>query len=160
MSKQYTRDELRRPARIASIFRGVEEHGIHTVTVHLEGVSGGWGQGFGCLCLKDDDEIKQFIRELCEAAGVADAERLIGLACLALYSKSPWDIVEGVEFANGRRFTIKGYRRRHYPDNAPTPTEAERKSLRSDIVFHERRAAEQRAALDALGTLIDWDVDP
>ena len=155
----YTKDELRQPARIASVFRGQEDHGIWTVLISLEGPTGGWSQGFGQLCLKDETETHQFLQEVCDVFEFSDPMRLKGAECFALYSESPWSSIEGIEAPNGRRFTIKGYRRRHYPKHAPTPTQAKRDSLLRDIAFHERRAAERRVELEMLGELVDWDME-
>jgi hypothetical protein len=153
--RTWTREELRRPARIASVFRGKEDHGVFTVSIGLNGQT--WGQSFGNLCLRDDAEARQFVWEVCDVFGLADPERLVGQACVALYSESPWSTIEGIEAPSGRRFTIKGYRRRHYPDQALTPTEERRARLVSMIASHERRLAEYRAELATLGTLVDWD---
>jgi hypothetical protein len=155
----FTRVELRRSARITSVFRGQEDHGIETVVVHLEGDPSGWGQGFGCLCMKDEEESRRFVREVCETFGHSDPERLKGQKCLALYTDSPWGTIEGIEAPGGKRFTIRGWRRRYYPDHAPTPTQAKRASIESDIRFHERRLAERRAELATLGELVDWDAE-
>jgi hypothetical protein len=39
----YTKEELRRPARISRVFRGKEDRGVWTVVIHLE--AEGWGAG-------------------------------------------------------------------------------------------------------------------
>ena len=160
MSCAYTKTELRRPARITGFSMRDEDHCMDCVFIYLEGPTGGWGQGFGGLCLKDAAEARTFLREVCEVFGHQDPERLNGQECLALYSESPWASIEGIEAPSGKRFTIKSFRRRHYPKHAPTPTEARRASLESRIASHERRIAEDRAELETMGELVDWDSEP
>lgn len=55
---RFTKEELRRPATIEKVFVGYEDHGIMTVIVSV--VGSGWGQGFGCLALKDEAQAKDF----------------------------------------------------------------------------------------------------
>jgi len=155
--KQRDLSDLRRPAKIERVFRGKEDHGIETVTIHLEGP--GWGQGFGCLCMTDEAESRLFLQEMCAAFDLADPERLVGLECHALYS-TPYGTIDGLEAPSGKRFTIRGWRKRHYPDHAPTPTEEKRESLLNTIAWAERRAAQARADLAALPELIDWEEQP
>jgi hypothetical protein len=159
----YTKEELRRPARITGFSVRDEDHCMDCVHVYLEGPTGGWGQGFGGLCLKDAAEARTFLREVCEVFGHQDPERLKGQECLALYSESPWATIEGIEGSAGQRFTIKGFRHRYYPDCAPTPTEAKTERLLNDIRYHQRRIREDRAELIALmreDGLVDWDAEP
>ena len=156
--RYYTRDELRRTATIARVFRGKEDHGIETVCVYLEG--SGWGQGFGNLCMNDAAESSLFLAELCATFGLADAERLVGQRVIALYSESPYGSIEGLEDPKtGKRFTIRGWRLRHYPDHAPTPSEEARSRLTSSIAHLERRLTETKAELAALPELIDWETE-
>lgn len=156
----YTREELRVPAKITRLFRGKEDHGIWTVVVHLESPTGGWGQGFGCLALKDEDETRVFVQEVCAIFGHSDPERLTGQECLALYCVSPWDSIEGIEAPDGKRFTVRGFRLRHYPNHAPTPTDSKRASLVHTIEWASRRVNEARAEPAALPHLIDWETEP
>ena len=155
----YTKEKLRRPARITSVFRGKEDHGIWTVSVMLEGPTGGWGQGFGNLCMQDEEETRTFVREVCATFNIADAERLVDQECIALYTDSPWGTIEGIEAPSGKRFTIRGWRKRHYPDHAPTPTEEKRTSLERRIASDERHLAERKAELASLDTLVEWETD-
>jgi hypothetical protein len=157
----YPKSELRQAARITRVFEGREDHGICTVLVNLEGApSGGWGQGFGGLALKDEGEITRFTKEVCETFDVANARELVGQTCTALYATSPFGTVEGIEAPSGKRFTIRGYRLRHHPEYAQTPTVLERARLQGEVQFHTRRAEESRIALAQLGELVDWETEP
>jgi hypothetical protein len=154
-----TREDLRSAAVISNVFIGQEDHGIWTVVIYLQGPTGGWGQGFGSLCLENEAGANLFLAEVCATFDAATSEALKGMPCTALYAK-PLDKIEGLEAASGKRFTIRGYRMRHHPDKAPTPTEAERGRLERDIAWHRRVLAERTAELQALGELIDWETAP
>lgn len=151
----YSREDLRQPAKIVRVFRGQEDHGIWTVSVRLEGK--GWGQAFGMLCMKDETEARLFVQEVCAAFDTQDSETLAGRSCTALYSVSPRSTIEGLEAPSGKRFTIRGWRKRHYPNEAPTPTEEERSRLEGNVASLRRRLAEAEESLASLGTLIDWE---
>ena len=73
-----------RNARITSTMLGIEDHGIFTAVVQLEG--NGWSQGFGTYCygaaLKASPaqamSALRFIQEVCRIAGVDSWEKLPG----------------------------------------------------------------------------------
>lgn len=152
--------DLRLEAEVSSVFRGVEDHGIHTVNLYLTGPNGkGWGQAFGNLCLGDDEMTRVFLKEVCDVFGVADPEMLKGRRCFALYSKF-CDTIEGIE-VDGRRLTIRGFTLRHFPKNARgTPTQEERRRLRERAAWARREAERAEIALAALGELLDWETAP
>ena len=154
------REDLRQPAKITHIRTRDEDHGIDTVIISLEG---GVNTNFGYLSLKNALECLQFLTEV---AAIFDIKYtgpgdLIGRDVIVLLTDSNYGS-EGLENPkNGKRFTIRGFRKRHYPKRAPTPTEAKREFLKREIAWAERRVAETKAALAALeaSPLIDWD-DP
>jgi hypothetical protein len=153
------REDLRRPAKITGFELGPEDHGIITVVIRLESPTGGWGQGFGCLRMKDDAEAKRFLGEVCAIFDHSEPERLKGQECIALYCL-PWESIEGIEAPSGKRFTITGWRRRYYPEHTLSPTGRRRKALKENLQCHRRRVTEIEAQLDNLEHLIDWDVEP
>jgi hypothetical protein len=155
---KYAAKDLRVPATIKAARQDYDgDHLIETVLIQIEGP--GWGQGFGPFCMKDKTEARLLLSEICATFDCADPERMKGLACIALYSEPRGDI-EGLETQSGKRFTIRGWRRKHYPDHAKTPTEARREQLERDISHHERRLKDARTELKTLGELVDWETMP
>lgn len=73
-----------RNARIKDTFLGIEDHGIFTAVVYLEG--DGWGQGFGTYCFgsketstpEQNHNLSLFITEVLRIAGVESWEELPG----------------------------------------------------------------------------------
>jgi hypothetical protein len=158
MSTKRARDQLRVPATVVSAFAGLDrDHELWTVSVVLEGA--GWVQTFGGLAFRDKAETREFFAEVCATFGCADPERLKGQRCFALYAE-PSSTIEGIETTNGRRFTIRGWRKRRHPDHAPTPTEEKRIRLERDVRYHERRLIEARAELATIQPLVDWEEEP
>ncbi len=79
-------------------------------------------QGFGGLCL-DEATRMDFDRQLCDLFEVKRLEDIVGLDCTALWPRNQHsDHMEGLE-RDGRRFTITGFRRKHWPDKVPSPDE-------------------------------------
>lgn len=158
---KYEPKDLRVPVTIEFARQDYDrDHLVETVLVQISGP--GFGQGFGPFCMKDKTEARQLLSEICTIFNCADPERMKGLACVALYSDTPHGgDIEGLESpTTGKRFTIRGWRRRHYPDHAKTPTEARQEQLERDIVHHERRLADARAELENIGELVNWETMP
>lgn len=149
----------RERATIRKISVGKEDHGIPTVWVHLAGAGGAWGQGFGGLRLDGAGLTRDFVSSLCRALGVADPELLEGREVFVLRCSPHFNAtIEGLESIDGRgRFTLTGWRRRHWPET-PSTLEAERERLRS------RKESLRRAFIDACRDLekiesehVDWE---
>lgn len=146
---------------IDDVWSGVEDHGVLTCNIGVN--FGGTHQGFGGLCL-DPESLKAFVAELCEAFGVRDREALVGQRCYALRALGEWnEPIERLEsLGTGRRFTITGFRRRHYPKHATSRLEDEIRSARGEIEWAQRRANEARERLARLESnesgYVDWEV--
>jgi hypothetical protein len=88
----------------------------------------GYGShSFGDLCLDNDGSGPDgaatgpdFIADLCKLFHVEAPEKLVGLGCYGLWShgwfSSP---IVGLENLDGERFTIQGWRRKHWPETPP-----------------------------------------
>jgi len=158
---KYAAKDLRVPVTIESARQDYDgDHLVETVCVQIKGP--GFGQGFGPFCMKDKTEARQLLSEICATFDCADPERMAGQKCIALYSTSPLGgDIEGLESpSTGKRFTIRGWRRRYYPDHAETPTESVRKHLESSIASYESRLAHARLELKNLDELVDWETMP
>jgi hypothetical protein len=161
-----TREDLRRATKITSVVRGGGVRGLLTVRVNLDFDGGGWNgwthgwiQSFGDLVLRDDAECDTFVREICAIFGHSDPDRLVGQACVALYSHLG-SKVEGIEAPSGKRWTIRGFLLRHYPDKALTPTEIYRHALQARVVHANRELERAVKELAEVEPLIDWEVEP
>ena len=149
-------NNTREAGMIDSVFYGVEDHGILTASVRI--AFAGSSQGFGQLAL-DAESGPAFIRELCDTFGVCDAERLKGLGCFALRCFPGFNTeIEGLESPSGRRFTLTGFVRKHWPEKAKSPLDRKRDSILSTIAWAERRVKEERQALAILARdYVDWE---
>jgi hypothetical protein len=157
---KYAAKDLRVPMKIDFARQDYDgDHLVETVLIQISGP--GFGQGFGPFCMNSKTQARQLLLEICATFDCADPERMAGQECIALYSDSPHSDIEGLESpTTGKRFTIRGWRRVHYPDHAKTPTEARREQLKRDISHHECRLADARTELENLGELVDWETMP
>lgn len=128
-------------AKIERVFSGLEDHGIHTVTIDLRG--DGWGQTFGNVGMNDAAEADDFLRSVATVFGVGINE-LEGQECEVLRAFRRGQIEGLRSIATGRVFTLRAWRRkRGYP--APTPLEEAYANHRLDI----ERARRQLENLEA-----------
>lgn len=116
-------------AKIERVFSGLEDHGIHTVTIELRGDD--WGQTFGNLCMRDELESADFLRSVAAVFGV-NPDELEGQECEVLRAFRRGQIEGLRSIATGRVFTLRAWhRKRGYP--APTPLEEAYANHRLDI---------------------------
>lgn len=150
----------KQPITITSVRFEKGERSPYDVWVYCDFENGGT-QGFGGFVL-DKPLAKTYAQEICEVFGVKKFKNLKGLKGFALYSFGEWnDPIEGLEAPSGKRFTISGFRKRHFPDKFKSALEEEQESLRLDIQWATRRIAECNAKLKTLNdNYIDWETEP
>lgn len=151
----------REPAVIAKVFAGKEpDHQIETVIVSMEGPTGGWGQGFGCLALTPEARA-DFVRELCALFRVSDAKQLVGRRCDVLRCFDGLnEPIEGLE-VDGRRFTLSRFIAKHWPEKAETRLQRARNAEYSEIAWARRRIQEAEKRLrDIDARYVDWEKKP
>ena len=131
---------LRQPGVIAATHYGVEDHGILTCSIQIEFV--GYSQGFGNLCLNPTIG-SDFVKNMCETFNLPFSDdlqkslkQMVGLRCFGLYCFGKHnESIEGLEdMVTGRRFLLTQWRRKHFPKKTPSPLEAARNELKSQIV--------------------------
>jgi len=150
-------DNHRLSGKIESVDASMEDHGLWQCMVFVHYDNG--IQGFGSAW-SDRKDADSFAGSLCETFGVATLPELVGQQCHVLrcfvYNNAS---IEGLEAADGKRFTRTSWARKHYPnEKIHTPLELEWKRAQADIEFHERRALEKRVELDNLSANYrDWD---
>lgn len=148
----------REPARVTRATAGKHEHyGSLIGDLSFEGPDGGWGQGIGGMVLTPET-VDAWRRELAETFRVATLEEIVGRSCFVLRSWPGYGHnIEGVE-VDGRRWTLTGFVRRHFPDKAIDPLTNRRNkatarlsSLANDL---ERARREIETCADGY---IDWE---
>lgn len=137
-------------------YERTDEERCLTHYVGMKGPSGGWGQGFGGLAF-DEPHLVSWKEEICKLFGVTDIAEIVGRQCFILRNWASWGHdIEGLE-VDGKRFTITGFRRKHWPDKTKTQLENAAERLRSDIRFHARRIDEDVARLERLHEgYVEW----
>lgn len=117
----------------------------------------GYSQSFGGLYLPDGD-VEKFEADLLKAAGVKHRDQLKGLKIHALYAFGKHnEFIEGLEFENGNRFTITGFRRKHFGFKGSVLGN-KTESITNQIAHAERRLAELRADLNDISSkFVDWE---
>ncbi len=174
---------LRVPAKVHSFSGYDADHQVWVGGVRLafdaDRVAEAWRSSITCgaVC-KDETEWRAFIREVCVALdvstvpsdadfrtpGIPYLEKLIGSDVTALYSDHPFGKLEGIEGPTGKRFTIRGFQKRHYPNHAPTPADTRFKEIVDEINHHTRGLAEWTRKLAEFEKtkrdLVDWSVEP
>lgn len=145
--------ETREPAVVEYVRSDDERGSTHFVGMHM----GGCHQGFGGLCL-DEVTRADWIRSIADLFGVDDIEKVVGRNCFVLRSWPRWGSnIEGLE-VDGRRFTITGFRKKHWPDKTKSPLLDEQDRIQRDIDWHGRRVQEQIRALQTLEDgYVDWE---
>ena len=132
---------LRQPGVIAATHYGVEDHGILTCSIQIEFDDHG-SQGFGNLCLNPTIG-PDFVKSVCETFSLSFSDdlqkslkQMVGLRCFGLYCFGKHnESIEGLEdMVTGRRFLLTQWRRKHFPKKTPSPLEAARNELKSQIV--------------------------
>jgi hypothetical protein len=150
--------EHREPATVASVMYGIEDHGILTFSLYM--TMGSCGQGFGNIVLRDEPGDRSGPRlkaELCELFGVENFDDIKGRQCFVLRCFEEEEI-EGVE-VDGKRWTITGFRKRHYPDHVPTVLENKTKQLRERIDYHARGIQDCNRQLERVADRYrDWEL--
>lgn len=121
----------------------------------------GFDQAFGNLIL-DKATADVFAEEVCATFGVPSLAALEGVSCFGLWclgeNNEP---MEGIEGPTGSRFTITGYRRRHFPEKACPAFDIERGRLEGEIRWAQRRLTEAQNKLAALpDRWTEWDTAP
>lgn len=134
-----------------------EHYSVVRGTILFEGPTGGWGQGMGEIVLTDE-ACAAWRRELADLFGVEKYEDIVGRNCFVLRSwPSCLGQITGIE-VDGKRWTVAGFVRRHFPDKAETPLQARVRGLRNSI---ERAAADiqrwNREIEHAANEYIDWE---
>lgn len=116
-----------------------------------------WNQGFGGMYLPDG-KVEVFESELLKAAGVHRVKQLKNLKIHALYAFGEYnEYIEGLEFENGNRFTITGFRRKHYGFKGSV-LDTKTEGLVEQIAHAERRVAELRDELKNISSrFVDWE---
>jgi hypothetical protein len=135
-----------------------EHYGAIIGEVSLRGPDGGWGQAFGQICL-DPEHAPAWEREICALFGVDNLNACAQRNCFVLRSWPGFGMIEGLE-VDGKRFTLTGFRKRHYPgtEGARGPLAQRKIGLKRSI---RRAAAEiERWTLEldtAHENYIDWE---
>lgn len=149
-------DQSREPAVVAS--EHYDEERCVTHYLMMKGPTGGWGQGFGQLVL-DEKSLAAWKAELCALFRVDKIEDVVGRQCFVLRSWPSWgERIEGLE-VDGRRFTITGFCRKHWPDKTKSRLECREIELRDDIDRHAMRIREcVQRLVNVRDGYVDWDV--
>lgn len=158
---------MRQPAIIESAAITLDRDFFHSVWVHVkygaDGIYGGGHQGFGGIVLGTIDKpapelMKSYVADLCAAFDAQDLERLAGMKCDVLFSFPGWNgTIEGLEGPTGKRFTITGWRRKHFPDTK-TPLQQRIEDLEQSRVQAKRTIAGVALALSKVEReFVDWE---
>jgi hypothetical protein len=159
------RNRTKELAIIESVDAGPEDHGIETIWIHMKGVEGSWGQGFGGISfgwrvdrggdLFDKKLRDHFVAMLCQAFNVLDLERLKGLRAYVLRSWGEYnEPIEGLQsYTTGGRFTLTRWRDQAFNAGLiqvrpETPLQQRKESLRSTIQRCRRQIADAEYALE------------
>jgi hypothetical protein len=146
---------MREAGVISEVFYGKEDHGILTCSVRVN--FDGSTQSFGGIAFESCKIADDFVADLCRTFAVEKLDELRGLACVAYrcfpYNNEP---IEALEALSGARFTLTGWRRKHWPLDALDPREARRANLRREEKRLRGRLTEIRASLDR----VDADYEP
>jgi hypothetical protein len=148
-------DPYRMHATVSYVKVGPEDHGIPTVWI---GCEFGGSQGFGGMCL-DENTTAAYVDDICTLFSVSNIDDIVGRHCFVLKSFSGWsERVEGLE-VEGRRFTISGFMKRHWPDKYRSRLEQAKEQAASEIAHLTRRiraVTEELARMDE--DFRDWEV--
>ena len=146
----------RKAAVVQKGFFGREDHDILTCMLSLSMDGGSTGQGFGGLCLGEDDGSGAlFKKKICALFRVRDLAEIEGRSCFALYS-FPREQIEGLE-VDGKRFTVAGFRKLLQPQKNFDALAEKRQRLLSDIDRDARAIRDRREQLERLSRdYVDW----
>lgn len=123
----------REEGRVDSVQRDADHPMTIWVLIRFRGST----QGFGGICL-DKPTLADYERQLCDLFGVRRLEDAVGEQCFALYARDSYqERIEGLE-RGGRRFTLTGFVRKHWPDKAPSDNEAFLAALEEGYTDWER----------------------
>lgn len=150
-------EHLRQQATVERVSYGPDDHGCLTCWLHLS--FGGSVQGFGGLAL-DEKLGPDFAAALCALFGVPfespdSLNQLIGRRCWALRcfdeNNTPIEGLEviwnlGLKAEHAQRFTLTGWRRKHFPETLDVLT-AETHRIEREIAWAKRRLAEEEERL-------------
>lgn len=159
VAPDFTQPPYREWAKIQSVFVGMEDHGIHTVVIQIEGLSSNWVQGFGCLSMRDEADEESFLAGVLGCFGLRDRSALPGQQCFVLrsfsFSNSP---IEGLEDPmSGRRFTLTAWRRaRLGVETDPLARESEQ-ALYRIRVFRQRVVEEEQLLSRLAADFCNWE---
>jgi len=118
--------------KVGSVHRSTER-GINVI---VDVKFPGTGQGLVSPSL-DEATLVDYERELCALFGVRRLHDIVGQECFALRPREGFgEFIVGLE-CEGRRFTLAGFRRKHWPDKAPGPDEAFLSALDPDYTDWE-----------------------
>lgn len=148
-------------AVIDKIEIGPEDHGIETVWVHVRYQPNNCSyQGFGGLALTEKSQ-RAFVEDLMKAFKVSKPDLLVGKACYALKSFGGHnENIEGLESVDThKRFTITGFRRKHFPGHKPNNRLEERiQDIKDDIARAKQTIKNRQEALKHVkDDYIDWE---
>lgn len=153
--------ETREPARVREATCEVDEdHDVIVPWIHVEGLDGGWGQGFGGLIL-DEKHAEDWKVSICALFGVKELVECEGRNCFALRAWPTWGTdIEGIE-VDGCRFTLTEFRRKHWPNEPADPLSRRRNAIINDINWHGSRIVERASELHRLADgYVDWSRSP
>ena len=140
-------NDTREKGKIIDVFRGNEDHGILTINIGVA-FEGGSHQGFGNICLDDEEMADDFVADLCTVFDVKKLKELVGKKCYALRCFDDFDAnIEGLESVSGARFTIWDWRKKHFPKEAKSPLELRTRSLQQRIASAKRQIREAESDL-------------
>ena len=149
--------QTRELAKVGRVFRGKEDHDILTISISMEGVDSGWGQGFGGLCLGDDKLADDFEADIKAIFGVNKLEDLVGKQCYVLRCFDQWnENIEGLESLDGKRFTLTKWRKKHFPETK-SPLEDRIDSIHRSISSFTRRINQESDDLKTIRSkYVEW----
>lgn len=94
-------------AKISSVFLGIEDHGILTMSISLVGIEGGWGQGYGGHSFGHTDSKtgefighpsgSEMIHALIDTFNVERLEQLKGKYCWVWREKGFMSVIEYIQ---------------------------------------------------------------
>lgn len=148
-------DGTREPA-IVDYVRDDDER-CTTHFVGFKGPTGGWGQGMGGIVMTAE-ALEDWKASIAALFGVRTIEETVGRNCFILRSWPGWGSnIEGIE-VDGRRFTVTGFTRKHWPEKAKSALEAKEESIRCSIYSNASRIQDLSLELTRVRkNYVEWE---
>lgn len=143
---------------INTSFEENQYNGVRSVWITLEYDAGGC-QGFGGLCLINEELENAFISEICSIFNAKKLNELINEPCYALRSLPYYNTeIEGLESRNGKRFTLTGFIKKHHPQEYVPKFEKLLKAAENEIFYLEKRLIVAKNYINSLEIdYKDWE---